>query len=91
VQDSNGQKVEPNGNLVATADDARHVSQLTPAQVEFIDFVLFHGIEVLCRSLKQVHDWALYHSDVPFDADEKYALFNLKLLWEELERINEAA
>lgn len=91
MQHSNGQKVELNGNLVATADDARHVSKLTPAQVEFIDFVLFHGIEDLCRSLKQVHDWALYHSDIPIDADEKYALFTLKILWEEFERMTEAA
>lgn len=83
--------MELNGNSVATTDDARHASKLTQPQVEFIRFVLFHGIDDLCRSLKQVHDWALYHSDIPLDADEKYALFNLKLLWEEFERMTEAA
>jgi hypothetical protein len=33
-----------------------------------------------------IHDLALYHSDIPFDQAEKSALFDLKVLWEGLEK-----
>ncbi|WP_082217170.1 hypothetical protein [Dyadobacter psychrophilus] len=39
------------------------------------------------RSLKMVHDLALYHSDVPFDTAEKSAHFDVKVLWEGFEKM----
>ena len=69
-----------------TAGDTRNVSKikvlLTPSQSEFIDFVLFYGASELSKSLRIVHDLALYHSDIPVDAAEKRALFSVKCLWE---------
>jgi hypothetical protein len=61
---------------------------LSPPQAELIDFILFHGASGLSNSLKIIHDLALYHSDVPFDKAEKVALFDLKLLWEQLEQMD---
>ena len=91
MQTSNGQSVCLNSHSVNTTSDTRNVSKvkvsLTPSQAEFIDFVLFHGVKELSKSLRMIHDLALYHSDVPFDETEKVALFDLKLLWEGFERI----
>jgi hypothetical protein len=61
---------------------------LSDPQAELIDFILFHGASGLSNSLKIIHDLALYHSDVPFDKAEKTALFDLKLLWEQLEQMD---
>lgn len=60
---------------------------LTAEEEEFIQFVKFHGIAQLAQSLRMIHDLALYHTDTPFDAEEKTALFDLKVLWEGLERM----
>jgi len=69
-----------------TAGDTRNVSKvkvwLTPSQCEFIDFVLFYGASELSKSLRIVHDLALYHSDVAIGAEEKRALFGVRCLWE---------
>jgi hypothetical protein len=73
-----------------TAGDTRNVSKikvwLTPSQSEFIEFVLFYGASELSKSLKLVHDMALYHSDISINADEKRALFGVKCLWEKLKK-----
>jgi hypothetical protein len=63
-------------------------ASLSHLQTELIDFILFHGASGLSTSLKIIHDLALYHSDVPFDKVEKAALFDLKLLWEQLEQMD---
>lgn len=60
---------------------------LTPSQSEFIEFVLFYGVSELSKSLKAVHDLALYHSDIPVDVAEKHALYGVKCLWEGLEEM----
>jgi hypothetical protein len=73
-----------------TSDDTRNVSKvqvwLTPSQCEFIDFVLFYGASELSKSLRIVHDLALYHSDVPIGAEEKRALFGVRCLGKELKK-----
>ena len=93
MRTSNGQGVNHKFNLVNTTDDTRHVSKikvlLTPSQAKFIDFIMCHGVLELSESLKLIHDVALYHSDIPFDEVEKFALYNLKVLWEGLEQIEE--
>lgn len=69
-----------------TADNTQNVSKvqvwLTPSQREFIDFVMFYGASELSKSLRLVHDLALYHSDVVIGVEEKRALFGVKCLWE---------
>ncbi|MCB0376365.1 MAG: hypothetical protein KDD04_10640, partial [Sinomicrobium sp.] len=87
----NGQRVCPNYNLANVAVDARNASGLSGPQAEFLDCILFHGTGQLAESLKLIHDLALYHTDVPFDEREKTALFDLKVLWEGLERMEKEA
>lgn len=60
----------------------------TQSQADFLELMLSHGVQELSRSLKLIHDLALYHSDIPFDKNEKTALFDLKLLWEGFEQID---
>ncbi|PZO29553.1 MAG: hypothetical protein DCE86_10840 [Flavobacteriaceae bacterium] len=89
------QTSEKQGSRLATsantADDTQNISKvqvwLTPSQSEFIEFVLFYGTSELSKSLKLVHDMALYHSDISINADEKRALFGVKCLWEGVEEI----
>lgn len=89
------QTSEKQGSRLATsantADDTQNISKvqvwLTPSQFEFIEFVLFYGASELSKSLKLVHDMALYHSDISINADEKRALFGVKCLWEGVEEI----
>lgn len=73
-----------------TSSDTRNVSKvkvwLTPSQSEFIEFVLFYGASELSKSLRIVHDLALYHSDVAIGAEEKRALFGVRCLGKELKK-----
>lgn len=93
MRTSNGPGVVSNEDSVNTADDARHASNvsapLTQSQAEFWYLVESQGCKELAHSLRMVHDLALYHSDVPFNAEEKSALFDLKVLWEGLEKMGE--
>ncbi|UII31355.1 hypothetical protein LVD17_23975 [Fulvivirga ulvae] len=57
------------------------------SEEEFFNSIKCQGIEELIDSLKMVHDFALYHTDLPLDATEKMALFNLKILWESMEKL----
>ncbi len=49
MRNVNGLCVHTNNNLKSTSVDTRQVSEnsssLTPAQIEFIGYVTFHGIE----------------------------------------------
>jgi len=80
-----------NAHSANTTNDARHASNggapLTASQAEFLYLIECQGCQELSRSLKMIHDLALYHSDVPFDQAEKSALFDLKVLWEGFERM----
>ena len=87
----NGQSVPQNSSSENALVDARQVSGnaklLSPAQVEFLSMVMFHGVHDLSSSLKLVHDIALYHSDYPLEEVEKSALYDVKSLWEGLEKM----
>jgi hypothetical protein len=91
MQTPNGSRADSNENSVNPTNDARHASNastpLTQSQAEFWYLVESQGCKELAHSLKMVHDLALYHSDIPFDAAEKSALFDLKVLWEGLEKM----
>ncbi|WP_103070768.1 hypothetical protein [Aquimarina sediminis] len=86
----NGQNSYQNGNHLKTVNDSvesKTSTPLTSTQEDFFDYIQFHGIDNFIKSLKMIHDFALYHTDLCFDKSEKNALFNLKILWEGLERI----
>ena len=51
-----------------------------------LEWVWFQGA-VASVAAKMIHDFALYHTDLCFDTEEKIALFNLKFLWEGLEQL----
>lgn len=93
MRTSNGPGVGSNVNSVNPTNDVRHASNvgipLTQSQAEFWYLVESQGCKELAHSLRMVHDLALYHSDVPFDAAEKSALFDLKVLWEGFEKMDE--
>jgi hypothetical protein len=95
MRTSDGQNVDSNVHSVSTTVDARHASNvnvsITRSQAEFLNLVQGQGYLELSKSLKLVHDLALYHSDISFNGSEKSALFDLKLLWEGIERMDENA
>ena len=90
MRNTNGQNVCLNDNVLKTVNGSQEpypLTSLNSFEVEFLDYIRFHGIEELVKSLKMIHDFALYHTDLCFDTDEKNALFNLKILWEGLEQM----
>ncbi|UTW66225.1 hypothetical protein KFE94_16475 [bacterium SCSIO 12643] len=86
----NGQTACIHGNLVESVNGSKTLPSLNSVDQEFIDHLKFQGIEELIHSLKMIHDFALYHTDLCLDTDEKNALLNLKILWEGLERMRKA-
>jgi hypothetical protein len=95
MQTSDGKGVDSNANSVNPTNDARHAldvgAPLTQRQADFLYIVDCQGCRELSQSLKMIHDLALYHSDIPFDQAEKSALFDLKVLWEGLEKMGAKA
>lgn len=90
----NGQNGCFNGNRSKTVNGFLTVEleisdSFNSAEEEFFDYIKFHGIEEFINSLKMVHDFALYHTDLCFDTKEKKALFDLKILWEGFERLGQ--
>ena len=93
MQTSDGSGVGLNEHSVNPACDARHAlnvsSPMTDSQAAFQYLVECQGCKELAHSLRTIHDLALYHSDIPFDTAEKSALFDLKVLWEGFEKMQE--
>ncbi|MDF0717401.1 hypothetical protein PY092_14650 [Muricauda sp. 334s03] len=70
------------------AQSAPEISQmLTQAQIQLLDYADALDGPDLVKSLKLLHNIAVYHSSEPLDEVEKDALFNIKGLWECIERI----
>ncbi len=59
-------------------------TKLLPAQLELLEFVNFLDAPALIKSLEWLHDTTCYHSYEPIEEDEKFNLFNIKLLVEKL-------
>ena len=90
MRNTNGQNVCFESNLLKTVNgsiEPKVSTLLNSSEAEFLDYVKFHGIDEFVSSLKMIHDFALYHTDLCFDSNEKNAFFNLKILWEGLEQI----
>ena len=90
IRTSNGQTACLNGNHVESVNGSETLKSLNSVEQEFIDNLKFQGIEELVNSLKMTHDFALYHTDLCFDTEEKIALFNLKFLWEGLQQLGKS-
>lgn len=87
-----GEPLSPNqirflNNISYEFDESKRLNPVNVPEKEFIDLIMFHGVTELSKSLKLIHDLALYHSDVSFNENEKSALFDLKILWESLEKM----
>ncbi|UII32282.1 hypothetical protein LVD17_00325 [Fulvivirga ulvae] len=87
MRNSNGPTACIKGSHLEPVDGPKILNPLTPAEQEFISCIKFLGIDELIFSLKMTHNLALYHTDLSIDQEEKNALFNLKVLWEELEKL----
>jgi phosphopantetheine adenylyltransferase len=61
--------------------------QITKAEKAFINFLNEYGAKEIVKSLRAVHDTALYHSDLSINQREKGELFDVKLLADELEKM----
>ena len=85
-----GQTACLNGKNVESVNGSEILKSLNSVEEEFIGNLKFQGIEELVNSLKMIHDFALYHTDLCFDTPEKIALFNLKFLWEGLEALEKS-
>ena len=85
-----GQTACLNGKNVESVNGSEILKSLNSVEEEFIGNLKFQGIEELVSSLKMIHDFALYHTDLWFDTEEKAALFNLKILWEGLDRLGKS-
>lgn len=93
MQTSNDQVKMLNGKAASTCN-ARNALKakptVTPAQAEFLQFFSKTEMPGISNSLKLAHELVLYHTDVVLDDEEKLALYNLKSLWEEIDRLSEA-
>jgi hypothetical protein len=39
------------------------------------------------NSLKLIHDFSIYHSSIPFNEEDKTALYDVSILWEIIEEM----
>ncbi len=83
-----------NGNgreFYTNCNSKQHTQQkLTSTEVEFLDTIKCFGIDECIRSLKTIHNLALYHTtELCLSTKDITALYGLKLLWEGLEMVKE--
>lgn len=78
---------DPNGQTAQSENPVDKTDfRLTTKEVDFIDSIKLYGINECIRSLKAVHNLALYHTtELCLSTKDISALFCLKLLWEGLE------
>jgi phosphopantetheine adenylyltransferase len=60
---------------------------ITKAEKALIHFLNEYGTKELVKSLRAVHDAALYHTELAINQREKQELFDVKLLADELEKM----
>ncbi|MBL6447920.1 hypothetical protein JMN32_16510 [Fulvivirga sp. 29W222] len=87
MRNSNGPKAFIKSNYAEPIDGSEILNTLIPAEQEFISCIKLLGVDELIFSLKMIHNLALYHTELVIDQEEKNALFNLKILWEELQKL----
>jgi hypothetical protein len=60
----------------------------SPAERKLLDFIQDNEAAYLANALREIHDMALYHSEIPIEETEKTHLLHVKLLADELEKIS---
>jgi len=60
---------------------------LSPAQIQLLDYANYLDGPDLVKSLKLLHNIAVYLSSEPLYEAEKDALYSVKGLWECIERV----
>ena len=66
--------------------DSSMTKTLNPAQRKLLDYLDALDGPDRVKALKWVHDVALYESHEPLYREEKEALYQVKVLWELIER-----
>jgi hypothetical protein len=61
---------------------------ITPAEQALLEFIQDSDPVYLVHALREVHEMALYHTDIPIEGDEKLHLMHVKQLAEVLEKIS---
>ncbi len=84
---SKGQESCPEGSSANAQSAPKMPHMLSPAQVQLLDYADALDGPHLVKSLKLLHDIAVYHSTEPIDEEEKDALYLIKGLWECVEGI----
>lgn len=82
-----GQESCPQGSSANAQSVPRIPQMLSPAQVRLLHYADALDGPHLVKSLKLLHDIAVYHSTEPIDEEEKDALYLIKGLWECVEVI----
>ena len=85
-----GQKNCPHcqqGSTDAAPSALKISRELSPSQVQLLEYADYLDGPNLVKSLKLLHDMVIYHTYDPIDEQEKTALFSLKGLWECIEQI----
>jgi len=82
-----GQECCPHGSNADAQSVPKIPHMLSPAQVQLLDYTDALDGPHLVKSLKLLHDIAVYHSTEPIDEEEKDALYLIKGLWECIERV----
>ncbi|WP_431161982.1 hypothetical protein [Flagellimonas beolgyonensis] len=84
---SKGQKNCSHGSNADAQSAPKIPHMLSPAQVQLLHYADALDGPDLVKSLKLLHDIAVYHSTKPIDEEEKDALYLIKGLWECIERV----
>ena len=84
---SKGQKNCSRGSNAEAQSAPKTPQMLSPGQIQLLDYADALDGSHLVKSLKLLHDIAVYHSTEPIDEEEKDALYHIKVLWECIEVI----
>jgi hypothetical protein len=87
MRNGEGQKNCPHGSNAEAQSAPKTPQMLSPGQVQLLDYADALDGPHLVKSLKLLHDIAVYHSTEPIDEEEKDALYHIKVLWECIEVI----
>lgn len=72
-----------------TQEVSKNQDALLTAQNELIDWIMSFDKKDLSNSFKLIQDLVIYHCELPIEEQEKKALYFLKILINELEKIDE--
>ncbi len=57
------------------------------AELTLLRLIRFNGYVDISRALLHIHDLALYHSEYPIERYDKEALYDVRILAEELRKV----